>query len=299
MNSTNASSSLTIDFHTHSDYSDGLLSPQDLVELGANQGLEVLALTDHDTLDGLDEAARAAAGHGLSFVPGIEISSTWEGGEIHIVGLGIDTSADDLSAGVAQLTSDRSERTQTIIHKLLRTGVSDAISTITTVYGRDHLTRSHFARYLCALGVCANEEEAFRRYLGRNKPAFVTSGWVDYTEAVRWIRAAGGIAVLAHPQHYNLTATKLNRLLERFVRAGGEAMEIQPVRATDEVRGQLIRHLHKHALSGSVGSDFHGESYQIARFGSLIPIPAGVRPVWHDPRITRFFNPNHSQRILA
>lgn len=297
MNSTSVSSSLTIDLHVHSTCSDGWLTPEEVVALGAAQGLNIFALTDHDTLDGIEAAKAASSQAEISFIPGIEISSVWKNTEVHIVGLGVESEAAALSQGVAELRESRRERTHKIIKKLIRAGVSSEISTIIETYGRDHLTRSHFARHLTQLGVCKSEDEAFRRYLGRQKPAFVSSGWVDYIEAVRWIREAGGIAVLAHPQHYRLTETKLNRLLEEFIEVGGEGMEIQPVRATPEVRTQMLRIFKKHPLLASVGSDFHGESYQLERFGSEIPVPEEVATVWHDPRITAYLTPEHRERI--
>lgn len=277
-----------IDLHTHSLCSDGFLSPTQLVNLAAERGIKLLSLTDHDTLDGLDEATKTANQNNIAFVPGIELSSSWEKGDIHIVGLGVDPTATALYNGVEQMRTHRQERTHKMIEKLIKAGVSSKIADIVHFYGRDHLGRAHFARYLEKMGACRSEEAAFKQYLGRGKPAFVSSGWLPYTEAISWITQAGGIALLAHPQHYHLTSTKLDLLLGRFVAAGGEGMEIQPLHSTPTVHKQLLHKLDSFNLMGSVGSDFHGKEHQLTSFGQPFTIPDNVRPVWLDPRIQRY-----------
>ncbi|MFM2446555.1 MAG: hypothetical protein RI936_1002, partial [Pseudomonadota bacterium] len=215
------------DLHAHSTVSDGALAPAVLVERAATQGVELFALTDHDELDGLAEAASAAERLGLPFVPGVEVSVTWGETTVHIVGLGIDAQAPVLRAGLARVRSGRLERAREIGRQLEVAGVPDAFEGALAHAGNlDLVSRTHFARHLVDTGVCRDVREVFGRFLVEGKPGFVPHRWADLAEALAWIQAAGGVAVLAHPGRYKLGEPALHELMLQFRSQGGTAIEV-------------------------------------------------------------------------
>lgn len=274
---------LCVDLHAHTTASDGALSPQELVERAAVRGVTHLAVTDHDTMAGVAAAQEAAQQTGLRVIPGVEVSTLWQGREIHLVGLGL-RGHPVLEQGLAYQQAQRWERAETIVTRLARNGVAGAEAVIDQ-RGADAPGRSHFADWLVAQGAVRDRQQAFKRYLGRQGRAWVRPGWVCLETAVRWVHVAGGRAVLAHPYAYGMTGAWLRRLCEAFAGAGGEAIEVVTGRTTPtQVRDALGLSL-RHGLAASCGSDFHAPGTGLEP-GHLAPLPVSARPVWdHAPEL--------------
>lgn len=265
-----------IDLHSHSDISDGQLAPADLVARAAAGGVATLALTDHDSVDGLAAAQAAASAHALRLIPGVEISVAWAGHSVHVLGLGIDPDSPDLNAGLLRLQAARARRAEAIHARLAKARVP--VDTGTVPLAR--LTRTHFARALVAAGHAPGAREAFQRYLGPGRPGHVRGDWAELPEAVGWIRAAGGVAVLAHPLRYKLTATKRRTLLSEFVAAGGRGLEVVWGNASRDEIATAAELARQHGLLASVGSDFHGPEQHWLQLGRLGALPRDLTPVW-------------------
>lgn len=275
-----------IDLHSHSDRSDGALSPAALVQRAAQRGLRALALTDHDTVDGLDEAVLEAERHGVQVVAGVEISVTWNGRTLHVVGLGIDPCAPRLVEGLHSVRAGRLERARAIAAKLHAYGVDGTLEpSIALASNPAMVSRTHFARHLVASGVCKDMGTAFRRYLGEGKAAYVRHTWAALAQAVQWIRESGGLAVLAHPGRYGLRRARMHDLFAEFRAAGGAAVEVVSGSHTPEqtaVTGQLAVEC---GLLASAGSDFHAPEESWLDLGQLAALPSECRPVWQDARL--------------
>jgi len=268
------------DLHCHSTASDGALSPTELVRRAHRQGVTVLALTDHDTTDGLADAARVADEIGLKLIPGIELSATYANQCLHIVGLNIDPEQKDLREGLATQQAIRDQRALKIAEKLEKKGIKGAYPAVSQAAGSGEITRSHFADFLVAEGYVATQQEAFDRYLSKGKPAFVPTQWAALDDAVAWIRSAGGVAVLAHPLRYSLTHKWMNRALSAFKQAGGQAVEVVTGRASADDIQLSMQFALRHQLHASVGSDFHTPDNQWVELGRLAPLPTNLTPVW-------------------
>lgn len=268
------------DLHTHSTASDGTLAPAALVEAAALRGIAVLALTDHDTVAGLPEAAAAAVARSLQFVPGVEVSVSWHGRVLHVVGLNVDAACGALRAGLERHRTVREARAAAIAEKLERRGIPGAGSAARTLAGDGMVTRSHFARVLLERGVVASPEEAFKRFLGRGKAAWVGVQWAGLEEAVGWICAAGGVAVLAHPLRYRLSGAWMRRLLLAFREAGGVGIEVVAGQTCPSEIAQLSGYALRYGLRGSVGSDVHDPDYPWTSFGRPMLLPERIEPVW-------------------
>jgi predicted metal-dependent phosphoesterase TrpH len=268
------------DLHSHSTASDGALPPVDLVRRAHQQGVTVLALTDHDTVAGLAEARQAASTLGLRLIDGIELSASYQSQCLHIVGLNINPQHSALMNGIARQQSIRGERAKKIAEKLEKKRIPGAYQAVTQAAGDGEITRSHFADFLLANRYVATQQEAFDRYLSKGKPAYVPTVWAGLEEVVDWIKAAGGIAVLAHPMRYKLSAKFMNRALAAFKQAGGQGIEVVTGRAgEDEIRFSR-QYADKHQLYASVGSDFHNPDNQWLELGRLAELPVGLVPVW-------------------
>lgn len=273
---------MNIDLHCHSDVSDGALPPAEVARRAARAGVDVWALTDHDEVGGLGEAREAAAAEGMRFVPGVEISVTWRGGTIHVVGLGIDAGDALLAAGLAQVRGGRVARARAMAADLEKAGIPGSLEGAMALAENPSMVgRTHFARYLADRGVVADVRSAFRRYLVPGKPGYVPHRWAELADAVRWIRAAGGQAVLAHPGRYGHSAGAFHSLLEEFRAAGGEALEVVTGSHSPEQVRQFAAVARDYDLAASRGSDFHGPG-EGADFGSLPPLDPALRPVWRD-----------------
>ncbi|MBU2847465.1 PHP domain-containing protein [Acidithiobacillus ferriphilus] len=269
-----------IDLHMHSLASDGTMTPTDLVRRVHAAGVRVMALTDHDNTAGLEEARVQATALDIQLVPGVEVSSEWNTQGIHIVGLFIDPKNNILQGGLSRIMAFRDWRALEIGRLLEDAGISDAEAGARAMAGSRMVGRSHFARWLVREGHCADANEAFGKYLGRGCKAYVPSDWISMPEAIGWINAAGGSAVLAHPGRYKLSGARLRALLTEFREAGGIGLEVcsgSQVAGDREHLGCLARQL---GMAGSVGSDFHGPNFGHAAIGHLPPLPDGVEPVW-------------------
>lgn len=268
------------DLHSHSIASDGALSPTELVKRAHEKGVTVLALTDHDTTNGLAEAQQAAAGLGMRLINGIELSTSHLNQCLHIVGLNIDPHNAALSEGIARQQSIRDLRAKQIAEKLEKKKIFGAYEFVTQAAGNGEITRSHFADFLLTHQHVTTQQDAFDRYLSKGKPAFVPTVWASLEETVAWIKAAGGVAVVAHPMRYKLSAKWMNRALAVFKQAGGQGIEVVTGRASlDEIR-MSQQFAEKHQLYASAGSDFHAPDNLYLELGRLAAMPAGLKPVW-------------------
>ncbi|MCC6868393.1 MAG: PHP domain-containing protein [Burkholderiales bacterium] len=272
---------VTFDLHAHSTASDGLLTPAALVARAAAHGVDVLALTDHDDTAGIAEAASAARAASITLVPGVEVSATWERHTVHVVGLHVDGADPALAAGLAQVRAGRQARARRIAEALAQVGIRGAYEGAMAFAGGDHLvSRAHFARYLVAQGRAKSAVDVFRRYLVPGKPGYVAHDWAPLAEAITWIRAAGGQAVLAHPGRYAVTPTGMRRLLASFRDAGGDALEVVSGAHTRAECETFAGYARSFGLLASTGSDFHGPEESPHELGSLPAALPGTTPVW-------------------
>jgi hypothetical protein len=271
------------DLHCHSTASDGVLAPAEVVRRAAANGVAVLALTDHDELAGLADAAEAARAAGVHLVPGVEISITWGGIAIHVVGLGVDPENATLASNLDYVRSGRGRRAERIAAEFDRLGIEGSLEgAYAHAENPKVIGRTHFARFLVERGIARDVAGVFRRYLARGKPGYVPHQWADLADAVTWIRASGGRAVVAHPGRYRLARTELRRFLAEFKAAGGEAIEVVTGSHSPEQYGEFARLAREFGFLASRGSDFHGPEESIADLGRLPPLPAELTPVWHD-----------------
>ncbi|NMT64634.1 PHP domain-containing protein [Marinobacter orientalis] len=277
-------SGFCIDLHCHSTASDGALPPQDLVRRARDKGVTHLALTDHDTIAGLDDARTAAQAVGMSLIAGTELSCLWKSHTIHIVGLDFDSSDHNLKAVLARQNDNRWRRAHTIADKLAKLKIVDMVEKATFRAGGDVPGRPHFARVLVDEGAVKDSAQAFKRYLGTGKAGDVKGFWPTLEEVVQWITSAGGIAVLAHPRKYKLTATKLRALTGDFRQAGGRAIEVSTSGQSSGDLGFLAELCRRENLLASQGSDFHFPGAPWCELGSIMKMPDGLEPVWHHFR---------------
>ncbi len=284
--------SINADLHCHSSISDGTLAPAAVVERAHRNGVSVLALTDHDEVAGLVEAQQRATALGIAFVPGVEVSVTWAGATIHIVGLRIDAAHPTLVAGLAQTRDGRDVRAQAIAAELQAVGVPEAYRGALGHAGNPALlSRSHFARHLVETGVCADMRDAFARFLVAGKPGYVPHQWAHLSDALSWIHAAGGTAVMAHPGRYRLTETARHVLLTEFCEAGGQAIEVVCGSHTPDQYREFAELAQRFGLRASRGSDFHDPDESRHDLGTLPDLPATLCPVWHDwPELAGFLS---------
>jgi 3',5'-nucleoside bisphosphate phosphatase len=273
---------LTIDLHTHSNCSDGSLSPAALIERAASAGVEVLALTDHDTIAGLDEAQRAAGGLALRLVPGVEISAAWAGQSIHVLGLWIDPSSPELRSVLHAQGELRRMRMRKICARLekLRLPGAELLAAVQSNPGLP--TRAHLAAAMVAGGHVETHDAAFRKYLSKGKAAHIAAEWPALETVVGWIRAAGGVASLAHPARYALSAGARRRLLAEFAAAGGTSLEVVTGANGAQDVESCAAFAVKHGLLGSVGSDFHSPQAAWNPLGRSLKLPDCVTPVWRS-----------------
>ncbi len=271
---------LRIDLHTHSHCSDGALSPADLVARAAAAGIEVLALTDHDTVSGVEEAQASAAAAGMRLVPGVEISACWRSQPIHVLGLWIDPAEARLRQALLRQAERRRLRMRGICARLNELGLpGDAL--LAVVESKPGLpTRAHLAAALKAGGHVKSADDAFHRYLGRGKAANLAGEWPKLAEVVGWIRGAGGVASLAHPVRYRLSAGARRQMLADFTAAGGGALEVITGSNAPGNLDTCAALAVKFGLSGSIGSDFHDPQLPWNTLGRLAKLPDCVTPVW-------------------
>jgi len=270
-------SATKIDLHSHSNASDGVLSPTALISRAKEQGVEVLALTDHDTVDGIAEAKTAAQQQQITLISGVEISTVWQGKTIHIVGLDFDETHPAMTELLQRQAQLRYARAVEIGERFKKFGLENAFAEAQALTSGE-VTRAHYARYLVNIGMVSNEGQAFKRYLSQGKPCYVKANWCDIPTAIEVIHQAGGIAVVAHPIRYQMTNNKIRTLIEDFQQWGGDAVEIAGGVDHNQQK-MLIQWLDKLSLSASVGSDFHYPCGWI-ELGKNLTIPENVKTVW-------------------
>lgn len=270
-----------IDLHCHSTVSDGMLPPEQVVARAAGNGCKWLALTDHDDLDGLDVAAHAAQKRGIGFVPGVEVSVSWRDVTLHIVGLGIDPANSTLREGLAQVRSGRAERAEQMADGLARAGIGGALQGAYRYASNPALiSRAHFARYLVEQGHARDTGAVFKRFLVKGKPGYVRHKWATLGDAVEWIHAAGGLAIIAHPGRYRVSVAGMQELLAEFRGLGGDGIEvITSSHSTDDYR-RFNGLAHEAGLLASVGSDFHAPEESWMDVGGVPELPLSATPVW-------------------
>src|SRR5690606_25185549 len=271
------------DLHCHSLMSDGTLSPTAVVDRAVAQGVEMLALTDHDNLAGIDEAAGRAGELGLPFVPGVEVSVTWGGETIHVVGLKVDPLDAVLCDGLARTRSGRDARAIEIGEQLAAAGIAGAYEGALRYVGNPALvSRTHFARFLVEQGICRDVSDVFTRYLIEGRPGYVPQRWAAMDEPVGWIRGAGGQAVLADPGRYRLDAVERHAMISDFRDAGGVGIEVVSGSHTVAQYAEYARVAVEFGLLASRGSAFHGPGESHGELGQGPPLPDSVVPLWHD-----------------
>lgn len=274
---------LTYDLHCHSTVSDGVLTPAAVVERAHANGVDVLALTDHDETSGLAPACQRALELGLHFVPGVEVSVTWAGHTLHIVGLQVDPSSSTLNDGLATIRRHRQSRAHEMADRLETLGFQGAYDgAMRFVSNPALISRTHFARFLVQEGHCRHMQEVFDRYLGDQQPANVPMQWATLEEAMSWIHAAGGTSVIAHPGRYRLTPLQFDSLFNQFSDLGGRAIEVITGSHRVEQFDEYANVARRFGFRASVGSDFHEPSQRRRDLGELPALPRDLTPVWHD-----------------
>lgn len=269
---------MRIDLHTHTSVSDGKLSPADLIGRASAKGIQLLSITDHDTVDAYRQIDLKAAAPRL--IPGIEFSTYWNKTGIHIVGLNIDLNSSALHEGIRLQHEARGIRARAIAHKLEKHGIENALDAARAIAGNDNIGRPHFARHLVDLGVAKNIEDAFKKFLGAGKAGDIRKYWAPLPQIIDWIRTAGGVAVLAHPLKYKLSRSRLIALIDDFAEAGGQGMEVISGKQPAPAIRQLARICNQKELLASCGSDFHQPDQSWAELGEFQPLPKDCKPVW-------------------
>ncbi|GMQ89381.1 MAG: PHP domain-containing protein [Gammaproteobacteria bacterium] len=269
------------DLHSHSTASDGTLSPAALLEKAGAAGLDVLALTDHDTLEGVAEARQAAAELDLELIPGVEISVTWKAMTLHVLGLNVDPDNRALLEGLQDTRVTRDQRAQQIGHKLTKAGIPDALEGACRHARGKVLSRTHFAHFLIETGRAASLQDVFKNFLVKGKPGYVRGEWASMEQALGWIRGAGGLPVIAHPARYRLTRSKLRTLVGEFREAGGVGLEVVSGSHNKDETLHMAAVSREHSLFASCGSDYHGPEKPWVELGRLRSFPDGCAPIWH------------------
>ncbi|WP_019702190.1 3',5'-nucleoside bisphosphate phosphatase [Paracidovorax oryzae] len=272
---------LNADLHCHSVVSDGTLTPEALAQRARANGVELWALTDHDEVGGQHRAMAAAAAQGMDYLTGVEISVTFIGTTVHIVGLGFDPDDAQLVQGLADTRGGRGQRAQEMAQQLAQVGIRDAYEGALRYVGNPELiSRTHFARFLVETGVCRDTSEVFRRFLTEGKPGYVPHRWAALGDAVRWITQAGGMAVIAHPARYKFSATQEYALFSEFRQHGGQGVEVVTGSHTAAEYGTYAAMAQEFGLAASRGSDFHSPDESHTDLGTLPPLPGTLTPVW-------------------
>lgn len=272
---------LNADLHCHSVVSDGTLTPEVLAERAKTNGVELWALTDHDEIGGQHRAAAAAKIQGMAYLTGTEISVTFAGETVHIVGLGFDPDDAALKQGLYNTRNGREQRAMEMSASLAKVGIHDAFEGALKFVGNPELiSRTHFARFLVESGVCRETPEVFRKFLTEGKPGYVPHRWASLRDAVTWITQAHGIAVIAHPGRYNFSANKEYALFTEFKEHGGRGVEVVTGSHTKQEFVKYAETAKEFGLAASRGSDFHSPDESHTDLGTLPFLPGDLTPVW-------------------
>lgn len=274
---------LNIDLHCHSNLSDGVLPPAELAQRARSNGVDVWALTDHDEVAGVAQARALSRELGMRHVPGVEVSISWAGVTVHILGLQINENHPALVQGLERTRAGRAPRAREIGRQLEKAGIANAFEGALKYVGNpDLVSRTHFARYIIELGAHKKVNEVFRDYLVEGKPGFVEHRWATLAEAVGWIIGAGGVAVVAHPGRYKMSDLALGAMLDEFKQLGGRAIEVVTGSHRAEQYPVFANLANQYGFLASMGSDFHAPNESRVDIGKLPPLPDNVTPVWHD-----------------
>lgn len=272
---------LNADLHCHSIVSDGTLTPEALAERAKTNGVELWALTDHDEIGGQHRAAAAAKAQGMAYLTGTEISVTFAGETVHIVGLGFDPDNIDLKQGLHNTRNGREQRAKEMSDSLAKVGIHGAFEGALKFVGNPELiSRTHFARHLVESGICKETSEVFRKYLTEGKPGYVPHRWASLKDAVTWITQAQGIAVIAHPGRYNFSANEEYALFTEFKAHGGRGVEVVTGSHTRQEFVKYAETAKEFGLAASRGSDFHSPDESHTDLGALPFLPGDLTPVW-------------------
>ncbi len=277
---------LDYDLHCHSTVSDGLLTPTEIATRAAGRGVKFLALTDHDDVAGLPEAAAVSAQLGMQFINGVEISVSWRNFTLHIIGLNIDPAYPPLAEGLRGVRSGRGVRAKLMADSLAKVGIGGALEGAYRYASNSGIIgRTHFARFLVESGRSKDVKSVFKNYLIKGKPGYASHQWASLAEAVGWIVGSGGVAVLAHPGRYTVGRKKMGKptlreLLREFVDLGGQGIEVISGCHSPEQRAEFARYAQEFGLLASCGSDFHGPGESHQDLGCLPDFPLGCKPVW-------------------
>ena len=272
---------LNADLHCHSVVSDGTLTPEDLAARAKANGVELWSLTDHDEIGGQHRAAAAARSQGMAYLTGTEISVTFAGNTVHIVGLGFNPDNTALAQGLAATRAGRGERAQEMAAQLAQVGIHGAYEGALKFVGNPELiSRTHFARFLVETQVCRDTNEVFRKYLTEGKPGYVPHRWATLGDAVRWINEAGGLAVIAHPARYKFTANEEYALFSEFKAHGGAGVEVVTGSHTAAEYVTYAAMAEEFGLAASRGSDFHSPDESHTDLGTLPYLPGHLTPIW-------------------
>jgi len=272
---------LNADLHCHSVVSDGTLTPEALAARAKANGVQLWALTDHDEIGGQERAMAAAKTLDMKYLTGVEISITFAGKTVHIVGLGFDHTNPDMVQGLRNTRGGRAERAKEMSEGLAKVGIHGAYEGALQYAGNHELiSRTHFARFLVESGVCKDTSEVFRKYLTENKPGFVPHRWASLENAVNWITGAGGVAVIAHPARYGFTANEEYALFTEFKNHGGRGVEVITGSHSSADALQYAETALEFELAASRGSDFHSPDESHTDLGTLPWLPGQLTPVW-------------------
>ena len=290
---------INADLHSHSNVSDGTLTPEDLAARAHAKGVQLWSLTDHDELGGQQRARDTALALGMDYLSGTEISVSFAGETVHIVGLGFDTDNAALQAGLAATRGGRLQRARDMAAGLAAVGIEGAFEgALRYVSNPDLISRTHFARFLVDSGVCTDTHSVFRRYLTQGHPGYVPHQWARLGDAVRWITEAGGVAVIAHPARYRFTPTEEYALITEFIAHGGQGMEVMTGSHSHSEQIKYADTAVEFGLLASRGSDFHSPTESRVELGSLPDLPGKLRPVW-DALQHRIHRAHHSAPEIA
>lgn len=272
---------LNVDLHCHSTASDGLLPAAAVARRAADNGVDMLALTDHDNLSGLSAARAVADEAGMGFINGVEISIEWGGLQVHILGLNFAADDQALNDGLAAIRSGRVSRAQRMAVELEKIGIAGAFDgAMRHAENPSLISRAHFARYLVETGVCKDVRSVFDSYLVPGRPGYVDHRWVSLADAVGWIVGAGGIAAVAHPGRYKFSKPQMRLMLDEFKAVGGQAIEVISGSHSAENVALFSRLAREYDFLASCGSDFHGPGESYVDLGRLPPLAQGLKPVW-------------------
>lgn len=272
---------LNCDLHCHSTASDGLLPAAEVARRAAANGVQLLALTDHDDLAGLAPAREVAREAGMAFVSGVEVSIEWEGTSVHVVGLGFDPADAALNAGLESIRAGRIERAKRMAAALDAAAIRGTFEgAMRYAENPSLISRAHFARFMVEQGICKDMHSVFDSYLTPGKPGYVDHRWATMEDAVKWITGAGGVAVVAHPGRYRISNGALRRFLSQFKDVGGEGVEVVSGSHGPEQVLNFARIARHYGFLASRGSDFHGPEESYTDLGCLPPLPEDLTPVW-------------------